>query len=130
MLVLPPPRSTLLTSEFLLEQKQLTRLLPAGEAQPPLAYMEAHVAPSYLAEGAALAAEGLLLRRGFGSASAAEGLKCPPPSLTTAPHLPPWLLWRLRVGLSNPKPRLISSEAEEASWKVAGRSAQNEPWPL
>ena len=60
----------------------------------------------------------------------AAGLKRPPPSLTTAPHLPPWLLWRLRVGLSNPKPRLISSEAEAASWNVAGRSAQNAPWPL
>ena len=63
----------------------------------------------------------------LGAAGGVAGLKCPPPSPTTAPDLPLWLLWRLRVGLSNPTPRLISSEAEEASWKVAARSAENEP---
>ena len=60
----------------------------------------------------------------------AAGLECRPPSLTAAPRLRPRRLCKLSLGLSSPKQRLISSEAKEASWKAAGRSAQNEPSPL
>ena len=50
--------------------------------------------------------------------------------MKTAPHVPLWRLWRLSLGLSNPKQRLVSSEAKDAPWKAAGRSAQNEASPL
>ena len=52
------------------------------------------------------------------------GLKSRRPSQTTAPREPPRLLRRPSLGLSNPKQRLISSEAKDASWKVARRAAQ------
>lgn len=54
----------------------------------------------------------LMVVRSLGMAA---GLKRGRPFLRIAHHEPPWLLWRLSLGLSNPKRRLCSSEAKEAS---------------
>ena len=43
--------------------------------------------------------------------SKAAGLKWPQPCLTTAPHLPPWTIWRLRPLLRTPERRLGRLEA-------------------
>ena len=47
--------------------------------------------------------------------------------MKTAHHSPPWRLWRLAAGLSNPKPRPSISDVEDASGRRLKKGLKTSP---